>query len=77
MKSKLKNLIFFYFFLSIFININIFSCKFVNKKLNSFVDDDEIATITSDSESELIEALDILYEKGGTIYIDTPVINIR
>ena len=77
MKSPLKNLIFFYFFLSIFININIFSCKYVNKKLNSFGDDDEIATITSDSESELIEALDILYEKGGTIYIDTPVINIK
>ena len=77
MKSPLKNLIFFYCFLYILINIDIYSCKFLNKKLNSFVDDDEIATITSDSESELIEALDILYEKGGTIYIDTPVINIK
>ena len=58
MKSPLKNLIFFDFFLSILININIFSCKFVYKKLNSFVDDDEIATITSDNESKLIEPLD-------------------
>ena len=77
MKSSLKSLIFFYAFLSILINIDIFSCKFLNKKLKSFVDDDEIATITTDSESELMEAIDILYERGGTIYIDTPVINLK
>ena len=77
MKSSLNNLIFFYTFLSIFINIDILSCKFLNKKIKSFVDDDEIATITTDSESELMDALDILYEKGGTIYIDTPVINFN
>ena len=75
MKSSSKILIFFYVF--IFILINKDSCKFLNIKLNSFADDDEIATITSDSESELVKALDILYEKGGTIYIDTPVINIK
>ena len=72
MKSSLKRFILFYAFLSILININVFSCK----KLKSFVDDDEIATITTDSESELLEALDILFERG-TIYIDTPVINLK
>jgi hypothetical protein len=77
MKSSLKSLIFFYAFLSILINIDIFSCKYLNKKLTSFADDDEIATITTDSESELKEALNILYEKGGTIYIDTEVINLK
>ena len=73
MKSSLKRFILFYAFLSILINIHVFSCQ----KLKSFVDDDEIATITTDSESELLEALDILYERGGTIYIDTPVINLK
>ena len=73
----MKSLIFFYTFLSIFININMIYSEFVNKKLKSFVDDDEIATITTDSESELIEALFKLYEKTGTIYIDTPVINVK
>ena len=73
MKSSLKSFILFYAFLSILINIDVFSCK----KFKSFVDDDEIATITTDSESELLEALDILFEKGGTIYIDTPVINVK
>ena len=77
MKSSLKSLIFFYSFLSILINIDIFSCKDLNKKIKSFVDDDEIATIITDSESELKEALNILYEKGGTIYIDTEVINLK
>ena len=77
MKSSLKSFIFFYAFLSILINIDIFSCKFLNKKLKSFADDDEIATITTDNETELMEAIDILYEKGGTIYIDTPVINLK
>ena len=77
MKSSMKSLIFFYAFLSILITIDVFSCKILNKKLTSFVDDDEIATITTDSESELMEALDILFERGGTIYIDTPVISMK
>ena len=73
MKSSLKNIICIYA-LFMAINLELFSCK--EKKLKSFVDDDEITTITSDSESELMEALNILNENGGTIYIDTPVINI-
>ncbi|ORX83054.1 hypothetical protein BCR32DRAFT_292232 [Anaeromyces robustus] len=35
-----------------------------------------ITTIKSNSQDELFEAVDILNTKGGTIYIDTPVINI-
>ena len=77
MKSSLKSIILVYAILTILINLDILSCKFLDKKLKSFVDDDEIATITTDSESDLIEALDILFKKGGTIYIDTPVININ
>ena len=77
MKPSLKSLILIYAILIILINLNIFTCKLVNTKLKSFVDDDEITTITTDSESELLEALDILFKKGGTIYIDTPVITMK
>jgi hypothetical protein len=38
--------------------------------------EDEIATITSDDEYSLFDAIDILNEKGGNVYIDTPEINI-
>ena len=78
MKPSLKSLILIYATLIVLlINLDIFTCKNLEKKLKSFVDDDEITTITTDSESELIEALEILYENGGTIYIDTPVINMN
>ena len=53
-------------------SLNLLSCK----KFKSFSDDDEIATITSDNEYELLQAINVLNAKGGTIYIDTPVINI-
>ena len=43
----------------------------------SFTDDEEITTITSDNETELIEAIKQLNKNGGTIYIDTPVITIK
>ena len=48
--------------------------KFLNSK--SLVQDDAIATITTDSESELLDAVKTLNSNGGTIYINTPVINI-
>ena len=76
MKSSLKDLVLIYLTLTLLINIDIFTCKYADKKLKSFVDDDEITTITKDSESELLDALSILYKNGGTIYIDTPVINL-
>ena len=37
----------------------IISCKTLDNKFISLVDDDEIATITSDSESEFLEAINI------------------
>ena len=52
------------------------SCKPQNKNLISLGDDDEITTITTDDESKLLEAIEIQNESGGTIYIDTPIINI-
>ena len=45
-------------------------------KSESLVQDDAIATITTDSESELLDAVKTLNSNGGTIYIKTPVINI-
>ena len=55
----------------------IFSLNFLScKKFKSFSDDDEIITITSDNEFELLQAINVLNANGGTIYIDTPVINI-
>jgi hypothetical protein len=76
MKSSQKEIFFFGFFL--LLSFNIFSCKFIDKniKFKSFVDDDEIVTITTDDEFQLVNAIEELNEKGGTIYIDTPVINM-
>ena len=68
-----KNLIYIALFLII---IDLFSCIKLKKNLISFTDDEEITTITSDSESELLDAIEILNEKGGVIYIDTPIINL-
>ena len=65
-----------YICLFIFFYLNIFSCKPLENTFKSFVDDDEIATITTDDETELEAAISILNKKGGTIYIDTAVINI-
>ncbi len=41
------------------------------------MDDDEIITINTDDETILLLAIDELNEKGGTIYIDTPVITMK
>ena len=51
-------------------------CKFLGEKLISFSETDAIATITKDSESDLLNAVKTLNNNGGTIYINTPVINI-
>ena len=65
-----------YVFLFLIITLDLFSCKPIENKYRSFADDDEIATITTDDEKALLTALDTLTTKGGTIYIDTPVITI-
>ena len=75
MKSSTKGIFCLVFFL--LMSLNLFSCKFLENKLISLVDDDEIATINSDNEYDLLDAIDELNEKGGTIYIDTPIINMH
>jgi hypothetical protein len=75
MKSNIN-----YFCLIILVSLNLFSCETLEPieiKFKSFVDDDEIATITTDNEDELFKAVEKLNRNGGTIYIDTPVINIK
>ena len=67
----------FIYTLLIIISLNSFSCKKAGKKFTSFTDDDEIITITSDDEILLLLAVDELNEKGGTIFIDTPVITMK
>ena len=62
--------------LFLIISLSIFNCKPSENKFKSLLDDDEIATLTSDNETELLEAIKILNKNGGTIYIDTPIINM-
>ena len=52
------------------------SSKFLETKLVSFADAAAISTITKDSESDLTNAIKTLNSNGGTIYINTKVINI-
>ena len=66
-----------YFLLLLIISLNVFSFKTLKSTFKSFGDDDEIATITTDDERELSKAIQLLNKNGGTIYIDTPIINIR
>ena len=75
MKSFIKNRIYVYLFLVI--ALDLFSCKYLENSLISFTDDEEITTIISDDEKEFLDAIDQLNKKGGTIYIDTPVINLN
>ena len=56
--------------------MNIFSCKLLKENFIS-LQEDGIATITEDDEAALREAVNILNKNGGTIYINTPVINIK
>ena len=52
------------------------SSKFLDGNLISFAESDAVATITTDSESDLLNAVKTLNSNGGTIYINTPVISI-
>lgn len=69
MNKKQALIIFLFIFNSI-------SCKFIDKSFISLADPEAIVTITNDSQSELLDAIAKLNKNGGTIYIDTPVINI-
>ena len=55
----------------------LFSCKNLGNNLISLTENDTIATITTDDENEFMNAIAILNKKGGTIYIDTPVITLK
>jgi len=63
-------------FFLLMIIFNSFSSKFLEINPISFAEDEAIATITTDDESALCEAIQTLNKKGGTIYINTPIINI-
>ena len=74
MKSFIKNRI--YIALFMIGVLDLFFCKHLENNLISFTDDEEITTIYADDEHALLDAIDQLNKKGGTIYIDTPIINI-
>ena len=63
-------------FVFLIITVKLLLCKNRDNNLISFTDDEEIVTITSDSETQLSNAIEILNQKGGTIFIDTPIINL-
>ena len=73
MKTSIKQEISIFFLFNLIFNS--ISCKKDNIFL-SFAEDDAIQTITNDDESALSEALKKLNKSGGTIYINTPIINI-
>ena len=58
-------------FFILLISFNTFSSKFLDNKILSFGDAEEIATITKDDETALCEAIKTLNKSGGTIYINT------
>ena len=62
---------------SIFLILLIFLDAVPCKNLVSFTTTTTIATITSDNENELVDAIAILNKNGGTISISTPIIHIK
>ena len=74
MRNSIKRIFSIYFLILLIFNSA--SCKFLESKLITLVETDAIATITSDNESDFVNAIQKLNKSGGTIYINTPVINI-
>jgi hypothetical protein len=58
------------------ISLNFIISRNLGNKMLSFGENDAITTITKDDESELCNAVKTLIKTGGTIYINTPVINM-
>ena len=75
MKSWIINLS--YTILFFIITWDLFSCKQFKNNFISFTNDEEITTITSDNETQFINAIEELNKNGGTIYVDTPIINLK
>lgn len=59
------------------LSLALFSCKKVENNFISLAENDTIAIIISDNETEFMNAIEVLNKKGGTIYIDTPVITLK
>ena len=70
-----NNLLFTIIF--ILFTLDSLSCKSLKNKFRALGDDDEIITITEDDDSLFQLALEELEKSGGTIYIDTPIINVK
>ena len=66
-----KNLILFILLFTISQN------HILGQNKNSIIKDENIYTISEDDEFALLDAIEQINEKGGYIYIDTPVININ
>lgn len=64
----------FFQYLSILFILSTFYCQ--NLKGRALLEENVIATITSDDELALEDAVKVLWKSGGYIYIDTPVITI-
>ena len=76
MKSSITNKRFIF---AIFLLVLTFHPNYSAKILydNNISLNNIITTIDKDSEQDLREAVKYLNKNGGTIYIDTPVINIK
>ena len=74
MKFSIKRLISISFLLLFFFETT--PCKLLKNTLITLAESDAIIIIAEDDEKALYEAVKILNKSGGTIYIDTPVINI-
>ena len=76
MKYHSKN-IFIFAIIFLLFSLDSLSCETIQNKFRALGDDDEIITITEDDDSLFELALEELEKSGGTIYIDTPIINVK
>ena len=76
MKYHSKN-IFLFAIIFLLFTLDSLSCETIQNKFRALGDDDEIITITEDDDSLFELALEELEKSGGTIYIDTPIINVK
>ena len=77
MKYSFKKKINFFLILFLTFNLDSLFCKSFKNQFRSLGDDDEIITITEDDGDLLEYAIEELNKSGGTIYIDTPIINMK
>ena len=68
MKSSIKRI--FSIALLLMLTLDSVPCKFLESKLITLAEDEAIATITKDSEQDLLDAIKILIKNGGTINLN-------